>query len=67
MKSMCHEVFVSSDLRNINQNPEMLEFQPMWDSVHRNVSDNVCMQIVMKIWWPPGDIFREIKAIDSTR
>jgi hypothetical protein len=66
MKNMYREVFLSSDPRIINQNPETLKFQPMswkmWDSVHGNVSDNICMQIVMEI-----DIFRETKAIDSTR
>ena len=34
----------------------------MWDSVHGNVSDNICMQIVMEI-----DRFLETEAIDSTR
>ena len=66
MKNMYSEVFLSSDLRIINQNPETIKFQPMswkmWDSVHGNVSDDVCMQIVMEI-----DRFHKTKAIDSTR
>ena len=66
MKNMYREVFYSSDPRIINQNPETLKFQrmswKMWDSVHTNVSDNVCMQILMQI-----DRFWETEAIDSTR
>jgi len=66
MKNMYSEVFLSSDLRIINQNPETIKFQPMswkmWDSVHGNVSDDVCMQIVMEI-----DRFQKTKAIDFTR
>lgn len=67
MKSMYREVFLSSDLRIIKYipPPEYRDLHwKMWGAVHGNVSDNVCIQIVMEIDCPR---FLETKAIDSTR
>ena len=65
MKKMYREVFLSSNHKIINYNPEHSDLHwKMWGAVHGNVDDNVCIQIVMEIDCPR---FLETKAIDSTR